>query len=263
MEAAERLRYEPDHWVREADPERALARYLEACRRPFNRTKNEVMARLLPRDLTGKLVLDFGAGGGYFTVLCARRGARVVAVDAEPTALATAALHADREGVAGRCRFVQGERLPDACRTSRFDVILAKDVLEHVPDDDGLLAGFAACQDAGTLLLVSTQSALSLTFLVEGAYHRLWRGERGWCGWDPTHLRFYTPRSLHRKLRRAGYVPRRRHGFYIVPYRIPTYLLLFRRWVEIPALRHVDLRLGGVFPFNLFGWDVAVLAERA
>jgi hypothetical protein len=33
--------------------------------------------------------------------------------------------------------------------------------------------------------------------------------------------------------------------------------------VEIPALRHVDLLLGGVFPFNLFGWDVAVLAERA
>ncbi|MGH7314364.1 MAG: methyltransferase domain-containing protein [Candidatus Rokuibacteriota bacterium] len=259
----ERLRYEAAHWAREEDPGRALASYLELCQRPFNRTKIAVMAGLLPAELGGRTVLDYGCGGGYFTVLCARRGAQVVAVDAEAAVLQTAAHYARLSGVAERCRFIDSDAFARRPATESFDVIVAKDVIEHVPDDQGLLGDFARRQRAGGCLLVSTQSALSLTFLVESLFFRVWRGEAGWCGWDPTHLRFYTPRSLGRKLRAAGYRPRRRHGFYIVPYRILTYALLFRRGIELPALRYVDLWLGGRFPFNLFGWDVAVLAERA
>lgn len=259
----ERLRYEATHWARDDDPGRALASYLELCQRPFNCTKIEVMARMLPTELEGRTVLDYGCGAGSFTVLCARRGARVLAVDAEAAVLRTAAHHARLAGVAERCRFVDSDEFANRPPSEDFDVIVAKDVIEHVPDDQRLLNDFARRQRAGGCLLVSTQSALSLTFLVEGLFFRVWRGEAGWCGWDPTHLRFYTPRSLGRKLRAAGYRPRRRHGFYIVPYRILTYVLLFRRWIELPALRYVDLWLGGRFPFNLFGWDVAVLAERA
>lgn len=258
----ERLRYEPNHWARDEDPGRALASYLELCQRPFNRTKLEVMSEMLPAALEGQSVLDYGCGAGSFTVLCARRGARVVAVDAEAAVLRTAGHYARLAGVAERCRFVESDEFARRLPTETFDVIVAKDVIEHVPDDQGLLREFARRQRAGGRLLVSTQSALSLTFLVESLYFRAWRGEAGWCGWDPTHLRFYTPRSLARKLRAAGYRPRRRHGFYIVPYRILTYALLFRRWIELPALRYVDLWLGGRFPFNLLGWDVAVLAER-
>ncbi|HSF07289.1 MAG TPA: class I SAM-dependent methyltransferase [Methylomirabilota bacterium] len=261
--AVDRLRYEPNHWARDEDPGRALASYLELCQRPFNRTKLEVMSGMLPAELAGQSVLDYGCGAGSFTVLCARRGARVVAVDAEAAVLRTASYYARREGVAERCRFLDRDTFARRLPGETFDVIVAKDVIEHVPDDQGLLRDFARCQRAGGRLLVSTQSALSLTFVVESLYFRVWRGEAGWCGWDPTHLRFYTPRSLARKLRAAGYHPRRRHGFAIVPYRILTYALLFRRWIELPALRYVDLWLGGRFPLNLFGWDVAVLAERA
>jgi 2-polyprenyl-6-hydroxyphenyl methylase/3-demethylubiquinone-9 3-methyltransferase len=259
----ERLRYETTHWAREEDPARALAAYLEACQRPFNRTKIEVMAGMLPSTLEGRTVLDYGCGVGYFTVLCAKRGARVVAVDAEAAVLRTAAHYARLSGVAERCRFLESEAFVRRPPTETYDIVIAKDVIEHVPDDQGLVADFARFQRPGGQLLVSSQSALSLTFLVEGLYFRVWRGEANWCGWDPTHLRFYTPRSLGRVLRAAGYRPRRRHGFYIVPYRILTYALLFRRWIELPALRYVDLWLGGRWPFNLFGWDVAVLAERA
>jgi 2-polyprenyl-6-hydroxyphenyl methylase/3-demethylubiquinone-9 3-methyltransferase len=259
----EPLRYEATHWARHEDPGRALASYLQLCERPFNRTKIAVMAGMLPADLAGQTVLDYGCGAGYFTVLCARRGAQVVAVDAEAPALRTAAHYARLSGVAERCRFLDSAAFAARPVAEHFDVILAKDVIEHVPDDEGLLGDFARRQRAGGSLLVSTQSALSLTFLVESLFFRRWRGDTGWCGWDPTHLRFYTPGSLGRKLREAGYRPRRRHGFYIVPYRILTYVLLFRRWIELPVLRYVDLWLGGRFPFNLFGWDVAVLAERA
>lgn len=259
----ERLRYDATHWARDEDPARALAAYLELCQRPLNRTKIEVMSRMLPIELAGQSVLDYGCGAGIFTVLCAGRGAQVLGVDAEAAVLRTAAHHAQLSGVAARCRFVESDEFARGSRAESFDVIVAKDVIEHVPDDRGLLRDFARRQRPGGHLLVSTQSALSLTFLVESFFFRVWRGETGWCGWDPTHLRFYTPGSLARLLAGAGYRPRRRHGLYIVPYRILTYALLFRRWVELPALRHIDRWLGGRLPFNLFGWDVVVLAERA
>jgi len=211
----ERLRYEANHWAREDDPARALAAYLEHCQRPFNRTKIEVMAGMLPAELGGQTVLDYGCGAGSFTVLCARRGAHVVAVDAEAAVLRTAAHYARLAGVAERCRFVESEAFARRPPSETFDVIVAKDVIEHVADDQSLLRDFARRQRAGGCLLVSTQSALSLTFLVEGLFFRVWRGEAGWCGWDPTHLRFYTPRSLGRKLRAAGYRPTEEPAFVV------------------------------------------------
>lgn len=259
----ERLRYDPEHWPRVEDPAKALELYLELGRRPLNRTKHAVLSRLLPGDLSGRRVLDYGAGAGAVTVLCAQRGARVVAVDAETPALRTAAYYAARQGVAERCRFVQGETLPESLAQESFDVIVAKDVIEHVPDDEGLLRDFARRQPSGGLLLVSTQSALSLTYLIESLYYRKWLGQTSWCGWDPTHLRFYTPGSLAARLRRAGYQIVKRQGVYIVPYRLPTYALLFKRWIEIPALRYIDLWVGDRFPLNLFGWDVIVLARKS
>lgn len=261
IERAEpRRSYGPDDWPKVEDPDRALALYLEQCARPMNATKNAIFARLLPADLRGRRVLDYGAGGGWFTVLCAGRGAEVVAVDAEAAALRAGALYARRAGVEARCTFIQATSLPEDA--GPFDVVLAKDVIEHVEDDATLLRRFAAVQPPDGLLIVSTQNALSLTFAVEGFYYRVWRGQRDWCGWDPTHVRFYTPRSLARRLRGAGYTPTARRGIYIVPYRILTYLLLFRRWIELPALRYVDLWLGGWFPLNLFGWDIVVAARK-
>ncbi len=239
----------------------ALAEYLRRYQSPFNRTKVQLMGNLIGPTLRGKRVLDYGAGAGYMAVCCARRGAEVALVEAEATALRTARYYAEREGVASRCRFLSFTTLPPALERERFDLVVAKDVIEHVEDDLGLLRRLARVQEAGGRLL-STQSAFSLNFVLEGAYERWWKRRTAWCGWDPTHVRFYTPFSLRRLLRAAGYRAVRWRGVFIVPYDLPSWAVLLRRRIEFPWLRYVDLTLGRHFPLNRCGWDVIVLAVR-
>lgn len=254
--------YPATHWARDGDHERALARYLALADAPYNRTKATLIQRLLGEDLRGVTVLDYGGGAGGMAIWCAERGARVTLVDAEAQALGTAELYALRRGVLGRVELIFAETYPDALRERRFDVVIAKDVLEHLDDDVGLLAALAGSQSPGGRLIVSTQNRSSLNYLIEGTYHRWWCGERDWCGWDPTHVRFYTPRSLARLLRATGYAPRRWRSVYVVPYDVLTWLTLLRRRIVLAGLRGFDLRFGGVPPFSRLGWNVIVLAER-
>lgn len=257
-----RKRYPPEHWARAEPSEQVLARYLAGFQTAYNRTKIHLFESLLGRDLRGVRILDYGGGAGYLAVRCARRGARVTLVDAERNALRTAGLLAERAGVSDRLEFVESDSFPPALRRRRFDIVLMKDVVEHIEDDEALLHDLAACQDSGGRLVLSTQSTWSLNYLLEGTYHRWWSGDASWCGWDPTHLRFYTPGLLARRLRRAGYRPQHWHGLFIVPYNILSWLVLLKKNVVLDALRYVDLWLGGVFPFNRLGWNVILAAER-
>ena len=122
---------------------------------------------------------------------------------------------------------------------------------------------FAYPVASGDRLFISTQNSLSLNYLLEGTYHRKWLREEHWCGWDPTHVRFYRPGSLRRRLAQAGYRPTRWWGTFIVPYNILSWLVLLRRKIERSSLHKLDLALGGLFPFNRLGWSLMVLAERA
>lgn len=254
--------YAEDHWSQAAPTKDAVARYVADNQKAYNRTKSQVLLRLLG-DLEHTDVLDYGGGGGYLATRCARRGARVTLVDREPGALELARELARSVGVEDRITRIHSPAFPSELRQRRFPAILAKDIIEHIPEDEALLHEFAAVQRPGDRLLISTQSSWSLNYLLEGTYRRWWCGERDWCGWDPTHVRFYTPRSLGRRLIRAGYRPRRWHGVFIVPYNLLSWLVLLKRDLTISGLHKLDLWLGGGFPFNRLGWNVLVLAERA
>lgn len=257
-----RARYASDHWARREPTEGALADYLEVNRAVYNRTKVTLLERLLGRDLQGRRVLDYGGGAGFVAVRCAQRGARVTLVDAEANALATAQLLAQQRGVTDRVELLQADEFPRELATRRFDIVIVKDVVEHLPDDVEVLWRLGRCQEPGGRLLLSTQSRLSLNYLIEGTYRRRWCGETDWCGWDPTHLRFYTPRSLRMRLAAAGYVARRWAGLYIIPYDILSWLVLLKRNIVLEGLHHFDLWFGRTFPFNRLGWNVMVEAER-
>jgi 2-polyprenyl-6-hydroxyphenyl methylase / 3-demethylubiquinone-9 3-methyltransferase len=257
-----RLRYPIDHWARRTPTEEHLAAYL-ARANAYNLAKIRMFERLLGDDLTGQQVLDYGGGGGYMAVVCAERGAHVTLVDAEPAALGTAKLLATKRGVERRIRTICSEAFPRELVERRFEVVILKDVIEHIPDDKALLLSLAQCQDAGGRLLLSTHNTWSLNFLVEGTYNRWWRGDKSWFGWDPTHLRFYTPRSLTRLFRRAGYRTRHWGGVYLIPYDMLSSLLLGRRRVERDAVYACDVWLGHLFPFNRLGWNVVVEGVRS
>jgi len=223
-------------------------------------------ARELIGDLRGRSFLDYGCGAGLFVVHAAEAGAsEVIGVDAEGAVLATARLFAESRGVAGRCRFVEGDRFPARAEGGLaggglFDVILMKDVLEHVEDDEGLLRQAAAHLRPDGALIVSTQNALSLNYLTQGVYHRHVRGDKAWFGWDETHLRFYSFLSLTKKLQLAGLQPLCWRANYLIPHRFARRTPSGVRICRVECLAKPDRILGGYIPFNRLGWNIIVKA---
>lgn len=259
----ERTRYDDAHWIRSRDPAKALDAYLDQQSKAYSLVKNAYAAELIG-DLRGKRFLDYGCGGGLFTVRAAVAGAALaVGVDAEESVLATARYHAAIEGVERLCRFVASERFPRFPAGMRFDVILIKDVLEHVPDDQALLDAAADALAPGGRLVVSTQNSLSLNYAIQGSYHRLFRGDKSWYGWDSTHVRFYTPFSLQRKLREAGLAVTAWRSVYIVPYKLPRFPGSSRQFTRLDFLSWIDRTLGRAFPYNRLGWNVIVRADAS
>jgi 2-polyprenyl-6-hydroxyphenyl methylase/3-demethylubiquinone-9 3-methyltransferase len=257
----QRLRYATTHWSRDDDTSEALDKYLRLGSKVYNRTKLALFTELVG-DVRGKRILDYGGGAGITAIPYAKAGADVLVVDAERNALRTAEFYAQREGVLDHVFTLHSETFPPALKRDRFDVVLAKDVVEHIEDDEQFLRDLSALQGPGGRLVLSTQNCRSLNYLVEGTYQRWWRGNRQWMGWDKTHVRFYTPNRLRRSLERAGYEVQQWAAVMLVPYNIISWLSLLRFDVEFPALHRLDLLLGRSFPFNRLGWNVIVSATR-
>ncbi len=263
MDHLKRKTYPDDHWLRSHDPEKALAAYLDQQSKAYSRAKNAFILELLG-DLKGKRFLDYGCGAGMFTVHAALEGAaEVVGVDAEDTALSTAVHFARQERVHHLCRFIHSEEFPSFSSRGRFDVVLMKDVIEHVPDDQGLLGDAAASVVPGGLIVLSTQNSLSLNYLLQGTYHRVLRKDKEWFGWDETHLRFYTAMSLHKKLQVAGFQSVAWRSVYLIPYKLPPLPSSDKKFVRLNALSWIDKKLGGIFPYNRLGWNIIVKAEAS
>ncbi|MEW6138514.1 MAG: methyltransferase domain-containing protein [Thermodesulfobacteriota bacterium] len=260
---SERKQYSRTHWIRSEDADAALGAYLEQQGKTYSRVKNAFVKELLG-DLSGKRFLDYGCGGGLFTVHAAKQGAlEVVCVDALDTALSIARNLANLEGVERQCTFIRSDEFPVLKLRPKFDVVLMKDVIEHVPDDQALLEAAEDSLAPGGLLVLSTQNSLSLNYLLQGTYRRHVRGEKDWCGWDETHLRFYTPMALRKKLHRAGLQTERWRSVYLVPYKLPAPAGSKRQFLRLDALSWLDKTLGRTFPYNRLGWNVIVSARSS
>lgn len=259
---AGRILYPESHWIRSRDARQALAAYVVQQKKAYSRIKNRFIKELIG-DPGGRRVLDYGCGAGMFTVWAAASGAAAVTgVDAEESVLHTARYHARIQGVKTRCRFILSERFPQADRQRPFDVIVLKDVIEHIPDDGGLLADAVHCLARGGALVLSTQNAFSLNYLIEGGFHRGILKNKGWFGWDPTHVRFYTPFGLRKKLMRAGLRCTAWRSVYLIPYKLPAPAGSKRRFIHLDPLSLMDRMLGPVPPFNRLGWNLIVKAEK-
>jgi 2-polyprenyl-6-hydroxyphenyl methylase/3-demethylubiquinone-9 3-methyltransferase len=250
-------RYPAGHWLRDADPRRVLAAYAQQQGKAYSRVKNQFIAELLG-DLAGKSFLDYGCGPGWFLAHAARAGARrIVGVDGEATALAAAALLLRDRPAQADLALVCARDLPFGPGAS-FDVILLKDVIEHLPDDLGLLSGAARLLAPGGRLVVSTQNAWSLNYLLEGFVQRRLRGRRDWQGWDPTHLRFYTPPGLAALLARAGLEAQAWRSSYLVPHKLPRG---GGRYLRLDFLTGLDRLLGRREPLARLGWCLMAQAR--
>ena len=254
--------YPTDHWLRSADPETLLSESEKQQSLAYSRVKNHFLWELIG-PVEGKRFLDFGCGSGFFTVEAVTRGASsALGVDALETCLAAAQLLADREGVGERASFVQGESLSALSNRHPFEVILLRDVIEHVENDSGLLAQAAALLSPTGRIILSTQNAWSVNYLLEGAVQRFFLKNRTWCGWDPTHLRFYTPGRLTRLLGESGLRPTAWRSGYLIPHKIPRPFGRSHTYIRLGILAGLDRVLGRVAPFDRLGWSLMVRAER-
>lgn len=162
----------------------------------------------LPDDA---LVLDVGSGFGRHAFELARRGHRVVALDAAADEMAATRdtfeamvdageIKADR--VAG---VLQGDatRLPfvDGC----FDAVIASEVLEHITDDSGALADMVRVLRPGGAFAATVPAWLpeQVNWMLADDYHA--------PAVPGGHVRIYSATELRAKLRAAGLVEAGRH----------------------------------------------------
>jgi 2-polyprenyl-6-hydroxyphenyl methylase / 3-demethylubiquinone-9 3-methyltransferase len=149
----------------------------------------------------GVRVLDVGCGAGLAAEAMARRGFEVLGIDAAPSAIAAAAEHARGLGLPLSYRVAMAEEL--LAEGARFPVVMALEIVEHIPDPDTFLRVLARLLTPGGLLLLSTLNRTATSFvaaklLAEHVLHWLPVGTHEW-------RRFLTPGELGRKLRAAGF----------------------------------------------------------
>jgi 2-polyprenyl-6-hydroxyphenyl methylase / 3-demethylubiquinone-9 3-methyltransferase len=145
-------------------------------------------------------VLDVGCGGGLAAEALARRGLDVLGLDAAPEAIAAARRHAEGQGLRLAYRVGAPESLLDEAR--QFPVVLALEVIEHVPDRRAFLGTLGRLTEPGGLLFVATLNrtvCALLTAKIGAEYVLRWlpRGTHEWRN-------FVTPAELSAAVRMAG-----------------------------------------------------------
>ncbi|HET8990202.1 MAG TPA: class I SAM-dependent methyltransferase [Acidimicrobiales bacterium] len=158
----------------------------------------------------GDAVLDLGCGFGRHAYEAARRGARVVALDAGRDevdgVLATFVAMAEAgELVPGSARaaVVQGDALALPFADGAFDRVICSEVLEHIPEDRAAMAELArVLRPGGTMAITVPRFAPELVnWALSDEYHTVPGG----------HVRIYRRSVLVERLRAAGLVPYARH----------------------------------------------------
>jgi MFS transporter, BCD family, chlorophyll transporter len=109
----------------------------------------DTLLGFLPRDLSGRRILDAGCGTGALAIEAARRGAHVVAIDLSPTLVGLAHERSELDFGTGHVEFRVGDMFDPAL--GQFDHVVAMDSLIHyrAPDVVRVLAAHTgACADA-------------------------------------------------------------------------------------------------------------------
>ncbi len=155
----------------------------------------------------GELVLDLGCGAGRHVFQSLRNGARVVAFDYDESELRQVADlcgamamegEIERAGDGAPCR---GDAVHLPFPDATFDRIIAAEVLEHIPDDEGAIAELVRVLKPGGTLAVTVPAWLAerVCWSLSEEYHAPFV--------EGGHVRIYTEKELRGKLRVAGLTP--------------------------------------------------------
>ena len=166
----------------------------DTMRRHFSRSAGAA------RPLAGLRVLDIGCGGGLIAEPLARLGALVTGIDPGAATIEAATQHAAESGLAIRYRRALAEDL--ASEGGQFDVVLALEVVEHVPDLGAFLDAACALMAPGGMIVAATLNRTLKAYMlaIVGAEYVLNWLPRGTHDWR----KFVRPSELAREFRRSG-----------------------------------------------------------
>ena len=154
-------------------------------------------------------LLDLGCGGGRHAFEAMRRGAVVVALDADAAELKDASAVAGGMVDAGELPhgpaggMVNGDALTLPFPDESFDRVIAAEVLEHIPDDERALGELVRVLRPGGRMAVTvpTRWPERVCWALDHRYHDTPGG----------HVRIYHQPELEAKVLRAGLVLRGSH----------------------------------------------------
>jgi SAM-dependent methyltransferase len=154
----------------------------------INKRCDEIVAEFAPYRQTARL-LDVGFGAGTLMEAAARAGWTVSGVEVSQTA----AEHVRGLGFDVFCGELKDAQYPD----DYFDVVMASEVLEHVPEPRPLIAEMARIVRPGGLLWATTPHGRGISSKTLG------------LKWSvispPEHLQLFSLGSIRALLREAGF----------------------------------------------------------
>ena len=156
----------------------------------------------------GLALADIGCGGGLIAEPMARLGFEVTAIDADREAIVVAKVHSKAAGLGIDYRAATAESLTRGRR--RFDVVLALEIVEHLPDAQGFLATCGKLLKPGGAFIGATLNRTPQSHalaIIGGEYVMRWL-PRGTHDWN----RFVRPSEFVLGLRRAGLTATRLMG---------------------------------------------------
>ncbi len=191
-------------WWDPSGPFAALQRMTPARVAYIRRHAGRLLGLGESAGFSGLKVLDIGCGGGLLAEALARLDADVTGIDAGEEAIHAARSHAGAGGLKIDYQHITAESLAET--GASFDIIIASEVLEHVPDRSGFLETMARLgkKDAPSMVIITTINR-SLPGVALGKYaaeYVLRLAPRG--AHDPR--RFVKPEELRREAAGAGII---------------------------------------------------------
>ena len=214
----------------------------------FEGSSHRILLTLLERYASGGTLLDLGAAGGELGAAVRAKFTRTIGFEYDRDRIGDLAHRFDQVVIADLERVW---RLP-----RNLQAIVLADVLEHLRDPARVLALSRDSLSRGGYVFISVPNIANITTRLGLLFGVFRYRDRGIL--DATHLRFYTKKTIHEEVERAG--------FDIVATRgssIPIRLILPRATPEA-ALRIGEKSVSGVTRLwrSLFAYQIILVARR-